>query len=605
MIARRLLVILALACAAALLATPHSIEAQSGSERIDAYDVVISVQRDGVLRIIEDIDYNFGAIDRHGIERIIPTRLRYDDTYDRDEPLHVEKVEATNASAKYELKDAGSGRTNIRIGDADKTVNGLHHYRITYTIGSALNAFDDHDELYWNAIGNEWRVPIVKASTRVDLPDGATPRVACFAGPQGSALACSNAQAKSGGATFAQGTVLAPGQGMTVVVGFPKGLVSPAPTPKLIERWSLLRAFSVTPFTVVLAALVLVGAVWLVIRIVWRSGRDIRRRGSPNEVIFGNSEQSGEQLVPLFEGGAYAIEYTPPEGIRPGQVGTLLDEVAHPRDVSASIVDLAARGYLNIEEIAATGWFGKPDWRFTRQPTPTEKRALLPYEQKLLDNLFQSGDIVELATLKQAFATRLSEVQDLLYDDVVSEGWFSSRPDRTRGFWLGASIAAVALAVALEVAVISFTHWALVPVGLVVAALLLLTLHNRMPRRTAKGTAALRRTLGFRDFIQTAETRRAEFAEQSNLFYEYLPYAVVFGCVDKWAKTFEGLALTAPTWYASSSAFNALYFASAMDGFADTTSSALVSTPGGSGSSGFGGGGFSGGGGGGGGGGSW
>ena len=125
-----------------------------------------------------------------------------------------------------------------------------------------------------------------------------------------------------------------------------------------------------------------------------------------------------------------------------------------------------------------------------------------------------------------------------------------------------------------------------------------------MPRRTAKGTAALRRALGFRQFIETAETRRSEFAEKANLFYDYLPFAVVFGCVDRWAKTFEGLALPAPTWYASSNAFTAMAFADSMDGFSTTTSGTLVSTPGGSGSSGFSGG-SSGGGGGGGGGGSW
>ena len=149
------------------------------------------------------------------------------------------------------------------------------------------------------------------------------------------------------------------------------------------------------------------------------------------------------------------------------------------------------------------------------------------------------------------------------------------------------------------------TTFAIVPLPLVLAALLLLVLHKRIPRRTAKGTSALRRTLGFKQFIETAETRRSEFAEKTGLFYEYLPYAIVFGCVDRWSKAFEGLDLPAPNWYGSNSAFTALYFASAMNGFSDTAVSAIVSTPGGSGSSGFGGGGSSGGGGGGGGGGSW
>ena len=100
----------------------------------------------------------------------------------------------------------------------------------------------------------------------------------------------------------------------------------------------------------------------------------------------------------------------------------------------------------------------------------------------------------------------------------------------------------------------------------------------------------------------------ARFAERANLFYEYLPYAIVFGATDRWAKAFEGLADEATSgagWYLSSRPLTALAFADAMDSFAVTSAGTIASTPGGSGSSGFSGGGFSGGGGGGGGGGSW
>jgi uncharacterized membrane protein len=106
--------------------------------------------------------------------------------------------------------------------------------------------------------------------------------------------------------------------------------------------------------------------------------------------------------------------------------------------------------------------------------------------------------------------------------------------------------------------------------------------------------------------IETAETHMSRWAEQENVFTRYLPFAIVFGCTDKWAKAFEGLALPEDTsWYVSSHPFLYASFAAQMDGFTVTTSGTIASTPAGSGGSGFGGGGSSGGGGGGGGGGSW
>ena len=143
---------------------------------------------------------------------------------------------------------------------------------------------------------------------------------------------------------------------------------------------------------------------------------------------------------------------------------------------------------------------------------------------------------------------------------------------------------------------------------MIVAGVLLLIAARWMPKRTAKGYAVLRHTLGFKRFIDESEKHRAQFAERANLFSEYLPYAVVFGATEKWAKAFADLGDEPPdtsSWYVSQHAFNYAVFSSAIDGFAVTSAGTLTSSPASTGSSGFSGGGFSGGGGGGGGGGSW
>ena len=199
-------------------------------------------------------------------------------------------------------------------------------------------------------------------------------------------------------------------------------------------------------------------------------------------------------------------------------------------------------------------------------------------------------------------------MQDALYEDAVEQGWFHARPDKTRTKWhvfghpgpdrddrrSPSSLAA-------------FTHAGLIGVPLVIGAVILLWGAKRMPRRTAKGTGTLRRVQGFRRFIEESEKERARFAERQNLFSEYLPYAIVFGATDKWARAFAGLdgQLPQTTWYTGQGYFTATSFSHSMEGFSTTTSGTITSTPSGSGSSGFGGGGFSGGGGGGGGGGSW
>ena len=92
---------------------------RSASAIVD-YDVDITIGDDGTLTIVEAIDYDFGVTPRHGILRDIPTRLRYDDTYDRVYPLDVVEVRASDGTpAGYEVESAAGGITRIRVGDAD------------------------------------------------------------------------------------------------------------------------------------------------------------------------------------------------------------------------------------------------------------------------------------------------------------------------------------------------------------------------------------------------------------------------------------------------------------------------------------------------------
>lgn len=583
------------------LAVPLGAARAQGLERTIAYDVAIEIEPSGAIVVTETIVQDFGDAPRHGIEREIPERLRYDDTYDRVYPIEVISVGTSSGTPDDLLVEHVGGFLHIRIGDPDVTVTGVHSYEIVYRMRGALNGFPTHDELYWNVIGTDWRQDVERATATVRGPAPIS-RVACFAGFAGSAGRCDRAEIVGGTARFVQRDLPAY-DAFSIAVALPPGSVA-STEPILEERWSLDRAFSRTPLTVGGA----VGGTALVLAAVgvlaWRRGRDRRYRGSPVDQVMGGVEGQ-EQAVPLFESGEGPVEFSPPEGLRPGQIGTLLDERANTLDVTATIVDLAARGYLVIQEVEKGGWFSKPDWRLHRRRVPMKE--LLPYERLLLQRLFARGDDVRLSELRNTFAEELREVQEALYDDAVQRGWFAGRPDRVRATWLATGLGVLVLGGGLTVVLARFTHLGLLGLPVVLGGLALAIGARWMPRRTAKGTALARRVAGFRRVIETAETHLARWAEEEDVFTRYLPYAIVFGFTERWARAFAALGARAveTSWYLSSRPFDLAELGDRLDTFAVTTSGIIASTPAGSGGSGFGGGGSAGGGAGGGGGGSW
>ncbi|MGH9026643.1 MAG: DUF2207 domain-containing protein [Acidimicrobiia bacterium] len=578
----------------------------ANAEQIDDYDVTIDVQKNGDLVIEETIVWDFFPFSKHGILRNIPTRERYDNKYDRLFPLEVISVSASEGTpSQYTVGSIDNGK-QVKIGDPDETIEGQHTYRIEYRTEGHINRFKSHDELYFDAIGVDWPVSISDANVQVTVP-ATIEKITCFTGPTGSNLPCQQADFTSDTATFSQPS-LGPNNGLTVVVGFPK-VIQPPPQPILDERWSLQRAFTLSVVSVGATALIALLAGGILTAILLR-GRDQRYSGSAADMVFGSPEGQ-EEVAPVIDSQPIPVEFVPPDKLRPGQVGTLVDERANTLDVTATIIDLAVRGYLKIEEIEKEGRFAKADWKLTRLKE-SEEEGLLEYEQKLLDGLFQGrGDEVELSDLRQKFANRLAKVEEALYEDAMENGWFLGRPDsaRVKAGCLGFVLFLVGVGILVPLMI--WTEYALIAIPILIVGIVLFLFRGRLPRRTAKGYGVVRRVKGFREFIETSEKDRAQFAERAHLFSEYLPYAIVFGCTEQWAHAFEGLAaaeVDTSSWYVSSHPFTYMGFANTMDDFSVSTSGTISASPpssSSSGSSGFSGGGSSGGGSGGGGGGSW
>ena len=576
-------------------------EAQVG-EHIASYDVAITVEQSGTLRVTETIDYDFGGEERHGIFRTIPVRFHHDDVYDRVYPIDdVEVVTRRGTPDDTEVSEFG-GVTTIRIGDPDRTISGRHRYEIRYDVRGAINRFPQHDELYWNAIGAEWDVPVGSATVVVRAPAAAV-QTTCIAGPSGSTLPCSGRRANGTVAHFSQ-DVLGPREALTVVVALPPGVVA-EPGPILRERFSVNRAFARTPRTVTAAALLLAAALAGITRLAWRTGRDRRFAGQVPGLLPPDGAGAVEEHRPLFTPPAGAVQFAPPEGIKPALMGVLVDESADALDVTATIVDLAVRRHLRIDEIEMKLPWSRPDWRLTKLEPPADDLAL--WERTLLDALFDDRDTVRLADLKDKFHTDLRQIQRELYDDVMARRWFTKHPNKARGRWFGIGAAATAAGVGVTVLLARFTHAALLGVSLVVAGLVLLGLHRRMPARTGRGSAALAQALGFRQYLHTAEQAQLHYEEDAGVFARYLPYAVVLGETKRWARAFERLGAASQEsvyWYRGSGDWTPSRFAESVSTFSVMSAGTVASTPSSSGSSGFSGG-SSGGGGGGGGGGSW
>ena len=594
---------------------------------IPSFAADYTVNADGSVDVVEDIQVDFGSQEHHGIFRDLNDWVYCIDAPAGDEPrltpcksgdyrsyaMTLTSVADQNGKPREWLlmNSDNNLAERIRIGDPGVTVSGKQWYHIAYTVHGALDAYASGDELYWDATGLEWAAHSIDAFTlTLHLPAGATPELHCYQGPAGSTDPC-DAKADGSTVTYRATGPLAFAEGVTVVARWQKGLVSieppyinkrpgmsgnaPQPTMTTVSDFFTFDALEIGG-----ALVVAIGSIALLWLAWYRHGRDRTYKS-----LYYLTNDPDEHSQPLFEKKDIVVEFLPPDELRPAEMGLILDERADTLDVTATIVDLAVRGYLHITEIPKEGLLGHADWQLDRQDKDTAE--LLPYEQSLLSGLFESGRSVKMSGLKDKFVARLEKVKSALYDDAMGRKWFDEKPEKTRGLWLTASIGVLLVAPAMCFFCGYFFGRALIFAPIAVAAVALLILSRAMARRTAVGSEALRRVLGFRLYISTAETRRQEFNEQKNIFERYLPFAIVFGCVNKWAKAFEGLDdqvnESTRSWYTSTHPFQVAAFASGLQSFSSSVSSNISSSP--SSSGGSGGGGSSGGGGGGGGGGSW
>lgn len=237
----------------------------------------------------------------------------------------------------------------------------------------------------------------------------------------------------------------------------------------------------------------------------------------------------------------------PPSNLPPAVVGSLIDERADMHDVISTLVDLARRGFLTIEEKKGN------DFVFTRSEG---SGSLRPFEQTFYQRLFRGNkNSTELSSLRYKFHTTVPKIQRQLYDELVDSGFFPAPPEsiRNRFSVLAGLVLAAAAVSAFIIAAVLPEDIAIVAacpgIALGLSGAMLLYVARHMPRKTQKGVEEAAKWMAFKKYLEKIE-QYEKIEQATELFEKYLPYATAFGIERAWIRKFSQMAQTPPpTWY--------------------------------------------------------
>ena len=517
-------------------------------EKIDSFDTEIVAHKDGSMTVTENILYDFGEDSRHGIFRTIPLVSKVGNLF-RVIEIDFKQALRDGEEEPYEVENM-SKESEIKIGDADKTITGKHNYIIIYTVKNGIGSnYETHDEIYWNATSNDWEIPIEKASLIISTDFGVTPLESiCFTGPQSSKF--QNCQVY--GSTISTNDALNPYQGLTTVTKFP---VNTFPKSELRTSEPVFDPDFLTLLKFYIPVLLVLNIIIGPYLLFWYFKNHSKKRlGSPS------------------------VNFDIPKNIGPVEAGIIDNAKLEKNDVIATMFDLAIRKYIKIEEVKIAKTL-RPDETDYKVVKLKNVEGLNPFETTLFNRLFRDGDEIKLGDLKTDFYTTFASLEKKAFGLLVEKNLYIKNPkDQMTGLLV------------LGIVALSFGNLILGPV--------LMYMSRKMNGRTEKGDKEDLQIDGLKIFLK-AMSRHHKFQSKSLITVEkYIPYAIALGLQNEFMEQLKIIDPNyKPTWYSGNHAFMYSY-----SGMYSSMNSITTSAP--SSSSGFSGG-SSGGGGGGGGGGSW
>jgi hypothetical protein len=578
------------------LSLPNVSSAQDSAYRIRSFDAVLTVLADGSLNVTEELTVRLAGESnqivrdlslrddgaREGAKRLDLKLLAVTD--DDGEPFQVEEENMDNGRTRR-LRIRVPGTTNMdrkiiiqyRVANAIDIVNGGKR-------GGAL------DELRWNVTGSGWDIPIESVRARVVLPAGArATRTAVYTGPSGSAVTNATTAKNGNEVSFDPSRGISPHQAITIEVGWPFGHIHRKPTSSLWNR--LVQVLLWWPLLIPLIVFVLAFRAWD------KTGRDPKEKSQ-------------------------VVRYEPVDGVSPAGLGKLVsgEREPHMRLITATLVDLAVRGFLRIEETTPNilltltkdvraiaqsmlnGESGRIDYIIYFVRPRSEWKGLKWHEERLLEGLTNAAsnaggtkrDRVRVSMLRNKFYVSVPEITEAIEFELVSKGYYRTRPGSLNLKWiLYASLPFLggALVAWLNGAFFDLT-WVLlsddplangwVPLsddkfllGILLSTLILVVFASIMPSRSIVGARAREAALGFKEYLSRVETMPS-----AEMFERYLPYAIAFGVQNSWARPCEGIYVKAPDWYADPMGdFSAASFGNRISDLSISAASSMSSKP--------------------------
>jgi hypothetical protein len=596
----------------AVLLSAFLIVSASAREEIRSLIADVTLETDGSVQVTETLEINAEGIDiRRGIYRDIPVTMRSDDGGKIRIALDVQSVTRNGADEPFRVERMGDFR-RIWIGDSEAFIpRGVHTYTISYTMPRMARPSADGDELYWNATGNYWIFPILKAQARVQLPAGAIIQNAVgYVGDAGSTEQNVTISRRADNTVVVSSNrTLGAGEGLTFAVSFQKGVVSyPEGTDAFLQTLSDSRD-NLLAIGGVILLLLYNFTTWL------RVGRD-PAKGT---------------IIPLFY---------PPEGFSPA-----LTHYVHKwgfagqgwNAMTATIFNLGVKGLVKIDnsskKLAVSNTGRKPD-----EKLPAGEQILFDYFTQKGQVSFDQANGPEIGSKKAEFVNAITlenrhkwfnenfgfalvsyaltalMLAAMVYFEIIEIEWlvlagalgiFATLISAMlfqviiKGNWIGRIIllvwGGIFIANAGSVFTDMFTDFPLDSAFIAAASMVLIsiifTILMRAP--TVQGRKVMDEIDGFKLYLETAEKNRlninAEPPMSVERFERILPYAIALGVEKPWSEHFEAemariapdqnrASSYAPGWYSGGKNFSSSSISNAISAASAGMAAAMVAS---------------------------
>lgn len=497
----------------ALLALAASVSAQGAPEwQLRDFHSTVNVADDGSAVILERLELSYLQVapgrDFHGIQRLIPVESA--GPLGTKRRLYLKVLGVTDDDGHtlpYRVRVWG-GQTEIRVPMLGRTGES-RTVEIGYFIHNAVRYNADHDEVYWNLTSSTLSMSAEQASATVLLPEEAIEGLlaqAFISGPYGGTVA---GQLNGASVEFVAPGGVGAHEPFAVEVVVPKGVFH--------RPWWPSRTLWFVENNPILLMPLLVFLVMLWIR---------RLKGS----------------LPV----AVVTEYEPPPGLTPAEAGSLLTDRVEPRDITATMVDLAVRGYVKLEEDNSEG---HPDYIIRLMKPRDQWRGLTNYEIDMLFNTFYGGQWTKLSSLKLRFVVAVPSMRAGILNALIDKGMYRVDPVSAQVYRVGLVILAGTLLLAVpSTGWITLYDAGPLAVALVAASALIVYVMGR--NLTAKSLAGMRACAaveGFREFMERVDADRLKLASPKQV-ERCLPYAMALGVEHNWAEQFAGITEESPEW---------------------------------------------------------